>query len=138
MSRETSVGKHAERPSGQIYFYIDARVRDGTRIYFRGNNCNMTYVGITKNIQAVKGIDVQYDDRRSKLLPGDKPFDVKTYMVTENTALKAALRNDSSTAAMDGFCVLDGVQYVNTGIIDPHEMISGMHNMLNNTVVQEH
>lgn len=138
MSRETSVGKHAERPSGQIYFYIDARVRDGTRIYFRGNNCNMTYVGITNNIQAIKGIDEQYGICGSKLLPGDKPVDVITYMVTENTALMAALRNDSSTAAMDGFSVLDDVQYVRTDIIDPHEMISGMHNMLNNTVVHEH
>jgi hypothetical protein len=48
---------------------------------------------------------------------------VKTYMVTDDTALRAVLRNVSSTAAMDGFYVLYDVQYVKTGIIDTHEMI---------------
>jgi S1-C subfamily serine protease len=112
-------------------------VWDVARLFLNENNFKHNGFTITRNIQADEDLDEIDLNRWNRLLEGDKPYDMKTYLMKDNTAISAVYRNVSAVKTSTAASVLYDVTHVKTGIVDQGEMESSLNKFMKHLTVIE-
>ncbi len=119
------------------YWSGDSVVWDVAKLFLNENNFKHNGFTITRNIRADEDLDEIDLNRWSRLLEGDKPYDMKTYLMKDNTAISTVYRNVSPVKASTAASVLYDMTHVKTGIVDQNEMESSLAKMMKNLTVYE-
>src|SRR5579884_153452 len=112
-------------------------VWDVARIFLNEDSYKQNGFIITRNIKATEDLDDSDLNRWKRLSEGDKPYDMKTYLMKDNTAISTVYKNMSAMKASNNASVLYDVTHVKTGIVDQSEMESNIKKIIKNMVVYE-
>lgn len=112
-------------------------VWDVARLFLNENNFKHNGFTISRNMKADEDLDEADLNRWSRLLEGDKPYDMKTYLMKDNTAISTVYKNVSAVKASTAASVLYDITHVKSGIVDQNEMESGLHEIMKHLTVFE-
>jgi len=115
----------------------NAVVWDVAKLFLNENNFKHNGFTITRNMKTDEELDEADLNRWHRLLEGDKPYDMKTYLMKDNTAISTVYRNVSAVKASDAASVLYDVTHVKSGIVDQAEMESTLTQMMKRLTVYE-
>ena len=115
----------------------NATVWDVSKLFLNENNFKHNGFAVTRNMRADEDLDEIDLNRWQRLLEGEKPYDMKTYLIKDNTAISAVYKNISPVKTSTAASVLYDVTHVKSGIIDQGEMESALHKMIKNLTVLE-
>lgn len=115
----------------------NAVVWDVTRLFLNEDNFKHNGFTINRNIQADEDLDESDVNRWKRISDGDKPYDMKTYLIKDNTAISTVYKNVSAMKASNKPSVLYDVTHVKTGIVEQEEMEAGLNKMMKNLTVFE-
>lgn len=115
----------------------DSVVWDVAKVFLNENNFKYNGFTVTRNIRADEDLDEADLNQWNRLLKGEKPYDMKTYLIKDNTAISTVYRNDSAEKAGPAASVLYDVTHVKSGIVDQDEMESALRKMIKNLMVFE-
>lgn len=112
-------------------------VWDVARLFLNENNFKHNGFTITRNMRADEELDEADLNRWNRLLEGDKPYDIKTYLMKDNTAISTVYRNFSAVKTSTAASVLYDVTHVKAGIVDQGEMESGLNKIMKHLTIYE-
>lgn len=114
----------------------DAIVWDVARLFLAEDSFKPNGFRITRNIKVgEEADDADLNDWR-RIAEGDKPYDMKTYLMKDNTAISAVYKN-AAVRTSAGPSVLYDVTYVKSGIAEQAEMEAGLNKIVKNLTVSE-
>ena len=115
----------------------DSIVWDVTRLFLNEDDYRHNGFSINRNMRATEDLDDADLNRWKRLLEGDKPYDMKTYLMKDNTAISTVYKNASAVKTSNRISVLYDITRVKTGIADQSEMESSLNKILKNLIIYE-
>jgi len=92
---------------------------------------------INRNIKVGEEVDDADLNHWKRVMEGDKPYDMKSYLLKDNTAISAVYKNPSAVKTSASPSVLYDVTYVKSGIVEQAEMEAGLNKIVKNLTVLE-
>jgi serine protease Do len=115
----------------------DSTVWDLTKLYLNEDRYKYNGIEVTRNVKAGGDADEKYSDHWKRLMEEGKPYDLKTYLIRDNTAIGTVYKNVPKTGGGSDFSVLYDVMLIKTGVVDQDDMESSMKKNMQNLVVYE-
>lgn len=110
---------------------------DVATLYLNEDNFKSNGFKINRNIKVGEEVDDADLNHWKRVVEGDKPYDMKTYLLKDNTAISAVYKNVSPIKASTSASVLYDVTYVRAGIVEQSEMETGLDKIMKNLTVFE-
>jgi S1-C subfamily serine protease len=115
----------------------NAVVWDVARLFLNENNFKHNGFTITRNMRADEELDEADLNRWQRLLEGDKPYDMKTYLMRDNTAISAVYKNTAVVKTSTAPSVLYEITHIKSGMIDQSEMEASLNRFMKHLTVFE-
>lgn len=123
---------------GLGYFWdSNSLVWDITAINIREDKFKDNSINLTRNIKAPQNVDDKYLDHWNNLLEESKPYNAKTYLIKDNTAISTVYKQFSTPKSSDKYSVLYDILNIRIGMVDQNEMDSNMKKIIRNISIYE-
>ena len=94
------------------------------KIVLREGKYKKNGFSVTRNIKPNDGCNEKYVDTWQRLVDGQTPYDMKTYMNNENTVISTVYKRPDSTKGNNDCSVLYSIACGKSGVIERSEMES--------------
>ncbi|MBI3804671.1 MAG: trypsin-like peptidase domain-containing protein [Nitrospirae bacterium] len=110
---------------------------DVSRLFFNEDNFKHNGFTLNRNMKVDEEVDDADLNRWKRLLEGDKPYDMKAYLLKDNTAISTVYKNVSAMKTSQTVSVLYDLTHIKTGMVDQSTMESSLSKVLKEVVVYE-
>jgi hypothetical protein len=102
----------------------DKVVWDATKLALMEGKYKKNGFAVSRNMKPDSGCNEKYLDHWQKLVDGQTPYDLKTYMKNESTVISTVYKRPEATNGSNDCSVLYDISFGKSGVVDRSEMES--------------
>jgi serine protease Do len=115
----------------------DKVIWDATKVILLEGKFKKNGFAVSRNMKPNNGCNEKYIDNWQKLVDGQTPYDMKTYMKNESTVMSTVYKRPDATNGNKECSVLYDISCVKSGVVDQSEMESDIGKIVTGISVYE-